>query len=52
MSEYYAVQRSGNHLSHYGVKGMRWGVRKQRRSSGQTLFVSGSSKTQKKTITL
>ena len=28
MSEYYAVQRSGECLAHYGVKGMRWGVRK------------------------
>lgn len=28
MSNYYAVQRSGEYLQHYGVKGMRWGVRK------------------------
>lgn len=28
MSEYYGVQRSSSSLSHYGVKGMRWGVRK------------------------
>ena len=28
MSEYYAVQRSGASLQHYGVKGMKWGVRK------------------------
>jgi len=28
MSEYYAVQRTGNDLAHYGVKGMRWGVKK------------------------
>ena len=29
MSEYYAVVRFGdNHLAHYGVKGMKWGVRK------------------------
>lgn len=28
MSEYYAVQRSTDYLVHYGVKGMRWGVRK------------------------
>ena len=28
MSEYYAVVRSKDHLAHYGVKGMKWGVRK------------------------
>lgn len=25
---YYSVERSTDHLAHYGVKGMRWGVRK------------------------
>lgn len=28
MSEYYAVTRSGEELAHYGVRGMKWGVRK------------------------
>lgn len=28
MAEYYAVQRSPEYLMHYGVKGMRWGVRR------------------------
>ena len=36
-------------LMHYGIKGMKWGVRKKVPSSGQVLFVSGSSKTQDKT---
>lgn len=31
-------------LLHYGVKGMKWGIRKDR----DVLFVSGSSKTQTK----
>ena len=26
--KYYAVERSGDSLKHYGVKGMRWGVKK------------------------
>ena len=32
-------------LYHHGIKGMKWGVRKDR-SSGKRVFVSGSSKTQ------
>lgn len=28
MSEYYGVQRSDEYLAHYGIKGMKWGVRK------------------------
>lgn len=28
MTSYYAVERSSNSLSHYGVKGMKWGVQK------------------------
>ena len=28
MAEYYAVERSPEYLMHYGVKGMKWGVRK------------------------
>lgn len=38
MSEYYAVVRSTDHLAHYGVKGMRWGVRKAiARADGRAL---------------
>lgn len=37
MSEYYAVQRTGDELRHYGIKGMKWGVRKalNTKSSGR-----------------
>ena len=32
MAEYYAVERSSEYLAHYGIRGMRWGVRKAIRS--------------------
>lgn len=32
----YTVIRSDDYLAHYGVKGMKWGVRKDRSSSGRT----------------
>ena len=28
MAKYYGVERSNEYLAHYGIKGMRWGVRK------------------------
>ena len=34
MAEYYAVERSPEYLAHYGVKGMRWGVRRDRPHGG------------------
>lgn len=32
MPEYYGVTRSPEYLAHYGVKGMKWGVRKAKES--------------------
>ena len=28
MAQYYGIQRSDEYLAHYGIKGMKWGVRK------------------------
>ena len=36
MSTYYAIVYSGNKLSHYGVPGMKWGVRKMASTIGRT----------------
>lgn len=46
MGVYYGIQRSSEYLKHYGILGMKWGVRKEPGSSGQRVFISGSSKTQ------
>lgn len=37
MSEYIVI-RSNDHLAHYGVKGMKWGVRKSLKSTGSFLY--------------
>lgn len=37
-----------DYLLHYGIPGMKWGVRKKRQTSNEVLFISGSSKTQDK----
>jgi hypothetical protein len=35
VAEYYGVTRSPEYLAHYGVKGMKWGVRKAREMGGE-----------------
>ena len=48
-NEYYGTPAaSSDFLAHYGVKGMKWGIRRKRSHSNEILFVSGSSKTQDK----
>ena len=48
MSEYYAVERSGDSLAHYGVKGMRWGVKKARSTGNAAALGRQFRKAQKK----
>lgn len=45
---YYAVERSTDHLAHYGVKGMRWGVRKAIATGNQALLAKHYRKAAKK----
>lgn len=45
MSEYYAVVRSTDHLAHYGVKGMKWGVRKNPQKQFYKALKKGIKKT-------
>ena len=40
----YFVESSTNELAHYGVKGMKWGIRKRRTSSGNSSKRKKSSK--------
>lgn len=48
MAEYYAVERSSEYLAHYGVKGMRWGVRKAIASGNTKRLDRQYKKAQKK----
>ena len=48
MAKYYGVQRTEEYLAHYGVKGMRWGVRKAIKSGSDKKLWRQYSKAQKK----
>lgn len=45
---YYAVERSTDHLAHYGVKGMKWGVRKAIQKGSDKKLSRQYAKAQKK----
>ena len=44
MAEYYGVQRSEEYLAHYGIKGMKWGVRKEIPPSNKKQGISSGNK--------
>lgn len=48
MAEYYAVERSPEYLAHYGIKGMRWGVRKAIERGNSKRLARHWAKAQKK----
>lgn len=45
---YYAVERSKDHLTHYGIKGMKWGVRKAIERGNNKALTRQFNKAQKK----
>lgn len=48
MAEYYAVNRSDEHLAHYGVKGMHWGVQKAIKKGSTKKYYKSYKKATKK----
>lgn len=48
MSEYYAIIRPMDHLAHYGVRGMKWGVQKARAKGNSMALRRHYLKAQKK----
>ena len=52
MNEYYAVVRTTDHLAHYGVKGMKWGVRRAIKKNNMNLLSSHYARSVKKLETL
>lgn len=48
MSNYYAVDRNSEYLAHYGIKGMKWGVRKAIESGNTKAYMHHYNKALKK----
>lgn len=48
MSAYYGIHRSNNYLAHFGIKGMKWGVRKQRPVTGNGAHSSAYNNAKRK----
>ena len=48
MTNYYAIERSTDYIEHYGVKGMRWGVRRAMQSGNDKKLEKQYKKAQKK----
>ena len=48
MSEYYAVVRSDDALMHYGIKGMKWGIRRAIKSGNSQRLAKQYSKAARK----
>lgn len=52
MAIYYAVERSQSYLKHYGVKGMRWGVRRAKEHKDDKRLFKHWKKANKKLVKL
>lgn len=48
MAKYYAIERSSDYLAHYGVRGMKWGVRKAIASGNSKRLARQYTKAQKR----
>jgi hypothetical protein len=48
MPDYYAIERSPDYLEHYGIKGMKWGIRKAIESGNSRALSRQYRKAQKK----